>query len=401
MRLCKTKLGTATLAGLLVAYLAALTAVSANPASIPPHGVQMMTQATNAATLAVLLATVAAFNRKCSMTTASGWTWAMLGAMVLNLAARAGVAAALSENQNLQAKYTRWDTAASVAGTLAVLAAVYYTMVPRTRLRSTFFVLGLVFVLPLVTALPGLIRRGGFHLPTAVAALTASGVAYQQFDKYADQTDRVTSVTIDGKQYIAFAGTENSQDLKADVNAGDTRVPPEWLRPGDPAVRVHSGFLGVYKRVRSKVHGLAKAVPAGRPVVVCGHSLGGALATLAALDLCSTSQLSQVSFVSFGQPQVGDGAFAALFDSRVPSAVRVVNPFDPVPRSLSAVFVHTKGQYAVSSLSHDNPVSAHALASYKIALERPAWLRTLGVFAPLAYVGAAAGGVAVYRLVRG
>jgi hypothetical protein len=406
-RLCvPTKLSSAALTALMVAYLAALTAAAANPAELPPHGVQMLTQAANVATLGALMGAVAAFNRRqgCSPGRWT-WSWVTLAVLAANLAARGAAAAVASPETNLQAKFTRWDTAATAVGTVAVLVEMYYALVPRMRLRTTFFVLGLLFVLPLVNTLPRVFGGGSkFDADTALQAVQASKKAYVDFapdtkTKTQKEEDRVTSATIGGKVYIAFAGTENSTDVKTDVSAGDTRMPAAWLRPGDPAVRVHTGFLRVYTLLRPKVLRLAGAAPPGATVVLCGHSLGGALATLAALDLASSPAAAGVrELYTFGQPQVGDGAFVRLFDSRVPHAVRVVNPFDPVPRSLSAVFLHTKGHYAVTSFTRDSPLTAHNLGTYELALRRPAWVRTAGVFAPLVYVGVAAAGVAAVRV---
>lgn len=399
-RLCvPTKLSSGVLMVLMVAYLASLTAASANPADLPPHGVQMLTQGANVGTLGMLLAVVAAFNtNKCSRGRWT-WSWVTFGVLACNLAIRGVVALSVGPVKNLTAKYTRWDTAATVLGTCAVLAEMYYALVPNMRLRSTFFVLGLLFVLPLVTTIPKLFGGSQFDASVAMHALTASQKAYADFSPKSGGTqneeDRVTTMTAGGKLYIAFAGTENRADIKTDTNVSDARMPPEWLRPGDPAVRVHSGFLRVYNQLRPRLMRLVAAAPPGTPLVLCGHSLGGALATLAALDLAS----HKTHLYTFGQPQVGDGAFVELFDARVAHAVRVVNPFDPVPRSLSAVFLHTKGNHPVSSLSHDNPITAHSLSSYKIALSRPAWVRTAGIFAPLVYVGLAAAGVATVKLI--
>ena len=60
-----------------------------------------------------------------------------------------------------------------------------------------------------------------------------------------------------------------------------------------------------------------------------GYSLGGALASLAALDI--TDNLEQVDSVyTFGCPRVGNSNFAAYYNSRVPNTFRVVNNRDTV-----------------------------------------------------------------------
>lgn len=69
-------------------------------------------------------------------------------------------------------------------------------------------------------------------------------------------------------------------------------------------------------------------------VYVAGHSLGGALAQVAATYLASTHPDINFKMMSFGQPRVGNANFAEWaneFDNL--SAWRFVNDFDPVPRT--------------------------------------------------------------------
>ena len=87
-----------------------------------------------------------------------------------------------------------------------------------------------------------------------------------------------------------------------------------------------------------------------REIVVCGHSLGGALANLLALELhhrLSIGHLDlgrgpgddvRVSIVTFGAPHVGNQAFADCLASKEPSlsSTRAVISDDPVPWLLSS-----------------------------------------------------------------
>jgi triacylglycerol lipase len=78
-------------------------------------------------------------------------------------------------------------------------------------------------------------------------------------------------------------------------------------------------------------------------VFITGHSLGGALAILCALEFCR-QRLPVAAVVTFGQPRVGDGNFAELYDLTQPTdgiaagfldeiTFRVVNQNDIVPRT--------------------------------------------------------------------
>jgi len=58
-------------------------------------------------------------------------------------------------------------------------------------------------------------------------------------------------------------------------------------------------------------------------VKTTGHSLGAALAHLAALSL--TKAGFQTSMINFGQPRVGDKSFAAFSQKVLPNQWRVVH----------------------------------------------------------------------------
>nr|XP_018681933.1 PREDICTED: lipase-like isoform X2 [Musa acuminata subsp. malaccensis] len=62
-----------------------------------------------------------------------------------------------------------------------------------------------------------------------------------------------------------------------------------------------------------------------------GHSLGGALASFCALDLTVNHGVELVHLMTFGQPRIGNAAFASYFSKFVPNAVRVTHENDIVP----------------------------------------------------------------------
>ena len=71
-----------------------------------------------------------------------------------------------------------------------------------------------------------------------------------------------------------------------------------------------------------------------------GHSLGGALATLCALDVQYNFPDKQVSCYTFGSPKVGNSYFKDSFNKRVPQTYRFVNSADTVPALPPGGFEH-------------------------------------------------------------
>ncbi|XP_073112069.1 uncharacterized protein [Elaeis guineensis] len=128
---------------------------------------------------------------------------------------------------------------------------------------------------------------------------------------------------------IAFRGTEQAKwkDLRTDLMLVPAGLNPERLG-GDfnQEVQVHSGFLNAYDSVRNRIITLIKDLIGSSEsmpkwhVYVTGHSLGGALATLLALEL-SSSQMAKV----------GNRRFAELYNEKVKDSWRVVNHRDIIP----------------------------------------------------------------------
>ncbi|CAM9555140.1 unnamed protein product [Pylaiella littoralis] len=103
-----------------------------------------------------------------------------------------------------------------------------------------------------------------------------------------------------------------------------------------PSPKVHAGFKKAYNSVKETLAAVVGSAIDGKPeewhVYVTGHSLGGALATLAALDHMRRYPNANVTMYNFGSPRVGNRAFAQLYDSYVGDSFRIVNNLDAVAR---------------------------------------------------------------------
>jgi pimeloyl-ACP methyl ester carboxylesterase len=96
--------------------------------------------------------------------------------------------------------------------------------------------------------------------------------------------------------------------------------------------RVHVGFADAYDRLRADVIAAVEANP-DKNVYVFGHSLGGALSMLCAIDLATDRSrgVRSVTHISSGTPRVGNGDFRSLFEFAVPNNLRMTVGLDPVP----------------------------------------------------------------------
>ncbi|KAF1328893.1 hypothetical protein FI667_g6455, partial [Globisporangium splendens] len=97
--------------------------------------------------------------------------------------------------------------------------------------------------------------------------------------------------------------------------------------------RVHSGFWKAYASVRDELKEVTRLILDENPgvtVYVTGHSMGGALAILAAYDLAVNFSM-KVNMYNFGGPRVGNPSFCRHYNKCVATSYRVVMDGDIVP----------------------------------------------------------------------
>ncbi|OQR98730.1 hypothetical protein THRCLA_06685, partial [Thraustotheca clavata] len=131
----------------------------------------------------------------------------------------------------------------------------------------------------------------------------------------------------ESKIIFAFRGTASKANVKTDFEIALDPHPWPASEPGVNSGYAHRGFLAAYNTIRSRVHETLKGVFAEYKlygyspethlqIYTTGHSLGGALATIAALDLKLTFH-QRIIMYNFGSPRVGCHNFAAYFNKEV------------------------------------------------------------------------------------
>lgn len=138
-----------------------------------------------------------------------------------------------------------------------------------------------------------------------------------------------------------------------------TAFAKEFLTFGQ--AKVHVGFIDAYMSVRKQIMGTLIEIYKGRkskggpsnatgianslPLFFCGHSLGGAIATLGAYEAAryykriGISRRQDISCTTFGCPRVGNEAFKMRYERLVETHWRFEMAADPIPR-VSNVFLN-------------------------------------------------------------
>ena len=142
---------------------------------------------------------------------------------------------------------------------------------------------------------------------------------------------------------LSFRGTEANRmkDIRADAKATQTICPT--------GQRLHSGFMQHYDDISPDLQiTLDKSEVKGKPLFITGHSLGGAVATIAARRLDPERQLA--ACYTFGSPRVGTESWVGQIKTPI---YRIVNSADPVPMvpfSGTAIFFVAKALRAAGRM---------------------------------------------------
>lgn len=117
---------------------------------------------------------------------------------------------------------------------------------------------------------------------------------------------------------------------------------------GVSGAKVHAGFLNAWQSVRTQTFNAVRSLRTKYPgykLAITGHSLGGALAILAAADL-SHNQQTVDEVYTFGAPRVGNSVFSTYFKQKIAESYRIVNRDDIVPHVPTKFmgFLHTPSE---------------------------------------------------------
>ena len=164
--------------------------------------------------------------------------------------------------------------------------------------------------------------------------------AFQDDSIWIDTEGMVTYDSLNNAITVVFAGTDPTEvaDVFTDLELIRVEYPPcggKYWWSDD--CTVHKGFYKAYLSVDDTVYDIVKYLTdtyTDATLEITGHSLGGAMAILCALDLYENHGTSIVAdyVYTFGMPRVGDDEFAEYYDSIFgDKTIRVTHRKDPVP----------------------------------------------------------------------
>lgn len=153
---------------------------------------------------------------------------------------------------------------------------------------------------------------------------------------------------------IAVRGTASRSDGLRDANAHQVAFV-------EGVGKVHEGFYGAYRAMRDFALHYLDRFYIGQRIIICGHSLGGAIALLLAESLRRIPGYDRnILLYTYGAPRAADSEFTDGASSLVHH--RIVNHNDPVP-SVPAPWMNTTAKLWIPGLVtlFSNPAPAGLL----------------------------------------
>jgi triacylglycerol lipase len=194
---------------------------------------------------------------------------------------------------------------------------------------------------------------------------------------------RMVRAMVENNPIMGFVARNDATQTMI-VSFRGTETPEEWLKDFDALAvpfpdiptggLIHQGFDAVYQVIRNSViAGVDAAKVNATSVWITGHSLGGALALIAALDFAKNAVPPLPSqLYTFAGPRVGDVIYQTLFNATLPLCYRIVNRWDIVPQlPPPPVFIHAGQSVDIDGGFTLDLAKAHNLIdSYRPGLQK-------------------------------
>ena len=169
--------------------------------------------------------------------------------------------------------------------------------------------------------------------------------------------------------YLVFRGSTTFEDLKANIDIRYTNVK---LKDNKTVFKLHSGFYNQTYSILPQIINDIHRIDGEYDTIVCtGHSLGSAMAIIAATLLYHEFPDKTIKTHTFGAPRAGDLQFSQWFNTHITDNWRVFNENDPVPCLPPSLRFH----HVHNGLCIDDDVNL-----YEAKYDDPIFMRILRLF---------------------
>lgn len=139
-------------------------------------------------------------------------------------------------------------------------------------------------------------------------------------------------ISTDNFIVLSFRGTESTsvKDIKTDIKAAMTQC--------ETGGKVHRGFKAAFEAVEMDIQNtLNQEEWRNKPLFITGHSLGGALATIAAKRLKHEGNIA--GCYTYGAPRVGDEEWISGIKTQVNRVVNAADCVTMLPPSKTTIYI--------------------------------------------------------------
>ncbi|CAJ0603376.1 unnamed protein product [Cylicocyclus nassatus] len=132
---------------------------------------------------------------------------------------------------------------------------------------------------------------------------------------------------------LSFKGTDGFLQLVMEADKSVFNTQTKWIAGGKVSKYFSDAFMDLWNGGMKDDFNTLRTKYPNYQVWVTGHSLGGAMATLAASYIVATNLVpaNNVQLVTFGQPRTGNKDFSAAHDKQMAYTFRVTHWRDMVP----------------------------------------------------------------------
>lgn len=147
---------------------------------------------------------------------------------------------------------------------------------------------------------------------------------------------------------LIFTGTYNEMLYLVDLN---------YKQVNYKDIKVHGGFLSLYEKVQEEIYDkISTHLNSSTQIIVTGFSLGGAMSTLAMLDLYKRTinhiEMTNILHYSFASPRLFNTIGAKYYDSLNLSSYKIKNDSDIVPSLPFPVMISSLDSLSFQDFTH-------------------------------------------------